>query len=143
MSSARKTISFAAFALASTLVVGVSAPAFAHAQLLVSSPAVGSTLYVAPTSVTLTFDDDLIDLAGGNQIVVTDPSNARVDTGDTVLKGATLSIALRKLTKFGKYLISYHVISNDGHPVGSQFPFYYQAKPTPKAKPAPKPKKKN
>jgi len=137
----RISIRLAALALASTLVVGVSAPAFAHAQLVVANPAVGSTLYVAPTTVALTFDDDLIDVAGGNQIVVTDPKNKRVDVGAASLKGATLSIGLQRLTVFGKYLISYHVISNDGHPVTNQFPFYFEPKKVTKTVNKPKAKK--
>jgi copper resistance protein C len=121
-------------ALGITTAVIPSVSAFAHAQLLVSSPAVGATLYSAPQSVTLTFDDDLIDLQGGNEIVVTDPKNHKVDVGNTLLQGSKLSIQLKKLTLLGKYEVTYHVISNDGHPVTNQFPFYLAKKPTKKTK---------
>ncbi|MEN9747889.1 MAG: CopC domain [Actinomycetota bacterium] len=79
--------------------------------------------------VSLTFDDDLIDLQDGNQIVVTDPKNKRVDIGASVLQGSKLSVQLKKFTLLGKYEVTYHVISNDGHPVTGQFPFYLKKKP--------------
>jgi len=124
--------------LAATLgiatVVIPSVAAFAHAELLVSTPAVGNTLYSSPKSVTLTFDDDLIDMQGSNQIVVKDPRHRRVDVGSSLLQGSKLSVQLRKLTVLGKYEVSYHVISNDGHPVTSQFPFYLGKKAAKKPK---------
>ena len=121
-------------ALGITSTVIPSAPAFAHAELLISTPAVGATIYTSPKMVSLTFDDDLIDLQDGNQIVVTDPKNKRVDIGDSVLQGSKLSVQLKKFTLLGKYEVTYHVISNDGHPVTGQFPFYLKKKPATKPK---------
>ena len=121
-------------ALGITSTVIPSAPAFAHAELLVSSPAVGSTLYTAPSSVSLTFDDDLIDLPNGNQILVTDAKNMRVSIGVSILQGSKLSVQLKRINLLGKYLVTYHAISNDGHPVTGQFPFYLKKKPVKKPK---------
>jgi methionine-rich copper-binding protein CopC len=107
---------------------GSSGPASAHAQLLVSTPKVSSTLYVAPKVVTLTFDDDLLALESGNQIEVRDPKKRLVSLADSRVVGPTLSASLGKLTTYGKYSVAYHVISADGHPVTSTFFFYFMKK---------------
>ncbi len=122
-------------ALVPSVLLGPGVPAFAHAQLLVSSPAVSQSFKVAPTVVSLQFDDDLINLPSGNQIVVLDPLSSHVETGAVKLAGATLSVALKKLTSYGKYQVLYHVVSADGHPVSGSY-FFYLDKPVPT--PAPK-----
>jgi methionine-rich copper-binding protein CopC len=105
-----------------------TAPALAHAQLLVSNPRIGSTLTKAPTLIVLTFDDDLLALESGSQIVVLDPKKKPVSLGSTNVSGSVASVGLRRLTTFGKYTVSYRVISADGHPVSQSFPFYFQKK---------------
>ncbi|MEN9989580.1 MAG: hypothetical protein RL508_559 [Actinomycetota bacterium] len=88
---------------------------------------------VAPVQVQLTFDDDLLALGEGNQILVTDPLGNRVDKGTSVLAGATLTARLAKLNRFGRYQVSYHVISADGHPVTASYFFYWVKKPSKKS----------
>jgi len=127
-----------ALALGGSVLFGVEESASAHAQLLVANPAVGATLTSSPSRVSLTFDDDLIDIQNGNQLSVQDPSGKNMAIGGANLQGAVLSVALAKLTVFGKYQVTFHVISADGHPVTSQYPFYFQkpakASPSSKAK---------
>ena len=99
-------------------------------------------MYALPSRVSLTFDDNLINLGGtSNLIQVVDPKGNRVDTGASALTGATLSVQLKPETVIGKYEVTYRVISADGHPVSNSFPFYLDKKPAPKVtkKPAPKP----
>jgi copper resistance protein C len=124
------------------LTFGLALPASAHAQLLIANPLVGSSVYALPSRVSLTFDDNLINLGGtSNQIQVVDPKGNRVDTGSSLLNGATLSVPLKPDNIIGKYEVTYRVISADGHPVSNSFPFYLEKKPAPKVtkKPAPKP----
>jgi methionine-rich copper-binding protein CopC len=106
-----------------TLVTSV-APASAHAQLLISNPAISATLTKVPSAVTLVFDDDLIDLEGGNQIVVLNAAKKHVEQGTTKLAGATLSVGVKTGLPTGKYQVLYKVISNDGHPVTGTYFFY-------------------
>jgi methionine-rich copper-binding protein CopC len=118
----RKTL----FALALVaLTFGWALPAFAHAQLVDSSPAVGATLHVAPTHVSITFDGDLIDLgtSTSNVIQVTNQSGKRLDSGATRLSGATLDVDVTGLTASGVYTVTYSVVSEDGHPVSNSFQF--------------------
>ena len=138
----RGSAAVVALALAGSALFGFAQPALAHAQLLVANPAVGSTLTTSPAKVTLTFDDDLIDIQNGNQLAVQDPKGKSVTVGVATLQGAVLSIALAKLTVYGKYEVTYHVISADGHPVTSQYPFYFQKPAKPKVSPSSKATKK-
>ncbi len=115
---------FLALALVA-LTFGWALPAFAHAQLVDSSPAVGATLHVAPTHVSITFDGDLIDLGtpNSNVIEVTNQSGKRLDTGATRLSGATVDVDVAGLTASGVYTVTYSVVSEDGHPVSNSFQF--------------------
>jgi methionine-rich copper-binding protein CopC len=118
--------------LAPLLVVGLlvmqTAPAEAHAQLISSNPKVSATLYKSPTTVTLTFDDDLIDLASANLIQVFNSKNKRIDRAGTKLNGSTMSTALLANLPVGKYRVTYRVLSADGHPVTATYYFYLKMK---------------
>lgn len=114
--------------VAATSVFASAGIALAHAELALSSPKVSATLFKAPTSVSLTFNDELIDLAGANQIVVTNPKGTRVDSGMSTLDRATLTTTLKRLTVFGRYKVSYRVLSADGHPVSAFYYFYFSKK---------------
>jgi methionine-rich copper-binding protein CopC len=107
------------------LTFGWALPAFAHAQLVDSSPAVGATLHAAPTHVSITFDGDLIDLgtSTSNLIQVTNQSGKRLDRGATRLSGATLDVDVTGLTASGIYTVTYSVVSEDGHPVSNSYQF--------------------
>ena len=109
-----------------------SAPASAHAQLLTANPKAKSTVYVLPAQAKLMFSDDLIDVDGGNQIQVTDPKGKRIETGETLLVGNQLSIALKKSTLLGRYQVTYRVLSEDGHPVSANYYFTLAKKPATK-----------
>lgn len=128
-----KQLGFLGLTISAVLVVSLALvptmPAQAHAQLLVSTPAAGSVVYKWPSTVTITFDDDLIVFEDANQLVVTDSKKRRVDSGVTVVTGASLSVSLKKTKRFGKYTVTYRVISADGHPVSQSYPFYYKKKP--------------
>ncbi len=115
------------------LTLGLAGPALAHAQLLVSNPRVGSTVYVLPKIVQLTFDDDLIVLGEtANQIQITDPKGKRLDVGASLISGSKLSVAMKSSLLLGKYRVTYRVLSADGHPVSGSYPFYLDKKPTKK-----------
>ena len=69
----------------------VASPAFAHDELIGSSPAAGSEVDALPAEITLTFSGVLIDGAGTTQIVVTDASGADITGGDPVLDGTKVT----------------------------------------------------
>jgi methionine-rich copper-binding protein CopC len=123
------------------LVVGIGlllAPsAFAHTELVSSSPADGATLTRAPSRVVLTFDEAVSTV--GAAIVVTAPDGTRVDSGPTAVDGATVRVALDPLSDAGRYTVAYRVVADDGHPETATLTFTYQdgaeatATPTPTA----------
>jgi methionine-rich copper-binding protein CopC len=99
-------------------VVG-AAPASAHASLVRSSPADQSSVAVAPTTVTLTFDENIrmpsvilvknadgVSVVQGRTSAVDNIVKTRVDTGPS-----------------GVFTVAYRVVSADGHPVSGRLSF--------------------
>lgn len=104
-------------ALLALVLVGAGAtPAAAHASLVGSSPADGDELAEPPTEVTLDFSEGVSAELGGVRVL--DASGQRVDLG-----AVDQPSDRRLVTKLagdladGTYLVSYRVISADGHPV--------------------------
>ena len=114
-------------ALAALSIAMVPLPANAHAQLVLSNPKVSATLYKSPTSITLSFDDDLIVLEGSNIIQVIDPKSKQIQLGKSVAQGATLQVKLKNSTLLGRYKVLWRALSSDGHPVSGTY-YYYLAK---------------
>jgi copper resistance protein C len=116
-----------AAAVAAALAVGVgsllgvvgAAPASAHASLVRSSPADQSSLATAPTTVSLTFDENI---RMPSVIIVTDARGASVAQGETSVLDNTASQGVRPGTS-GDYAVVYRVVSADGHPVAGRLTF--------------------
>ncbi|MET0190007.1 MAG: copper resistance CopC family protein, partial [Pseudonocardia sediminis] len=98
-----------------------SAPAWAHTELESSTPAANAALPTAPSTVALTFSEEISpDLS---TITVTGPDGKRYENGKPTASGATLNLPLRPLGPAGAYKIDYKVVSEDGHPVSGAVPF--------------------
>lgn len=105
------------------LVLVQRTPAMAHASLAYATPAIGQILSQSPNQVQLTFDDDLQNLGGNSNVIeVTDATGEEVQMGETLLQGATISVALKSLAS-GRYTVTYRVVSADGHPVSDSYDF--------------------
>jgi copper transport protein len=108
-----------ALALVATLLASVSltAIAFAHADLLRSSPRDGQVLERSPAAVELTFDEGID--AAFVRLRVQDAAGRRVDRGKPYHPGGREEVVAARLPPGldGKYAASYRVISEDGHPV--------------------------
>lgn len=98
----------------------------AHASLINANPSVSAVLTKKPSAIKLTFDGNLIKLPNANRITVTDASGSVFSKGETSVTNATASIQLKSLTHFGRYKISYRVVSADGHPVSAYYYFYFR-----------------
>ena len=94
------------------LTLSVAAPAFAHAELVSSSPADRSVLQVPPTSITLTFSEGLdaakssFKLLGGSATIGTGKADA---DGATVMSLEGLALAP------GAYEVQWTSAATDGH----------------------------
>jgi methionine-rich copper-binding protein CopC len=123
----RKLI-FAALSVA--LVLSHTESANAHAQLASSVPRKNQTIKMLPNLVWLEFDGDLITLDGKavNELTVTNSKKVRVDIGGSIVGGARISTKLKPGLPSGKYMVSYRIVSEDGHPVDGSFSFTYKPK---------------
>jgi len=110
---------FVAF-LAAGVVALVAAPAWAHAELIQSDPAPGAVLTRAPTSVTLSFNEDVEVESGAVRLF--DADGQRVDDGGVDVSGQTVTLPVPDLDK-GPYVVTWRVTSADSHPVRGAFTF--------------------
>ena len=118
------THSFTRFALAATCLVGLAAPAWAHAHLQASTPSAGSTVQISPSKVSMDFTEGL-ELAFSG-VAVTDAKGASVSMGDPVLDGADdkeLSANFTGPLLHGPYHVAWHALSKDGHKTEGTFDF--------------------
>ena len=113
----------AALLLASGAMLLVAGPARAHSTLISMTPADGSLLAVAPTSVVLTFDSPIQDI--GAVVVVTAPDGSHVQSGSPTILDNVVTQPLSPITLTGRYVVAYRVTSTDGHPVTQQLSFDY------------------
>jgi copper transport protein len=106
------------------ILVLAALPASAHSQLESSTPAQGSQLEAAPSSVTLLFTEEVG--LSPRSLQVLDPTGRSADSGAPVHSGGdgrAMSVALRTGLGRGSYTVSWRVVSVDGHPVSGTFAF--------------------
>jgi len=98
-----------------------SAEALAHAEFKASTP-VANSVGAPPTSVTITFSEDIsLKFSGAT---ITGPEKATVKTGLASLgDSATLVVPIIDALKPGKYTVSWHNLSTDGHKLTGSFAF--------------------
>ncbi|MGW6443663.1 copper resistance CopC family protein [Lentzea sp. NPDC055074] len=113
-----------AFLFAGAAVLATAAPAAAHNALIGSDPKDKASLEVGPSSITLTFDQDVQGGQGINAISVTDSSGGHYEVaGDPTIKDTAVSQKVDALGKAGEYKIGYRILSADGHPVSGELTF--------------------
>ncbi|MDP3255096.1 copper resistance CopC family protein, partial [Bosea sp. (in: a-proteobacteria)] len=93
--------------------------AFAHAALNGASPADGSVLPVAPSEMTLAFSEPVSPLA----LRLIGPDGQATPLDRVELRDRTLVIAAPAGLSPGTHVISWRVVSADGHPVGGSVLF--------------------
>ncbi len=103
------------------VLVGLAAsPAAAHAELVSTDPADGVVLDAAPRQVGLQFTERVSVQPDGVRVL--DASGDRVDDGAARANDTRVTVPLQKLAR-GSYLVSWRVVSADGHPVRGAFTF--------------------
>ncbi|MDX1510959.1 MAG: copper resistance protein CopC [Nitriliruptorales bacterium] len=97
-------------------------PAQAHASLLSTTPADGQLVEVAPTQVTLRFNESVMAPTAG--VRVFNAGGERVDSGDPVVgDDESIGVALDADLPDGTYVVTWRATSADGHPVRGAFLF--------------------
>ncbi len=99
-----------------------AAPAAAHATVVASDPRDGARLQTAPSTVTITFDENV----GLGFLHVTDQDGNRVDGASAYHPGGdanTIADRLKAGLGDSSYTASFRVVSADGHPVAGTIRF--------------------
>jgi methionine-rich copper-binding protein CopC len=112
--------------VALALAVGVAlllgaAPAWAHSKLEASNPADGASVATPPSTVSLTFDEDV--QAGFTVMTLIGPDGKDYHSGDVTETDETIKVDALPLGPAGVYQIGYRVVSADGHPVSGKTSF--------------------
>src|ERR1700759_62137 len=108
----------AALALVALTVCGAT-PAFAHASLAASEPRDGAVLSAAPKRVELHFNENVT--AGAVHLI--DASGKLRDDAAVDAKDEAIVVTLPSDLPQGTSIVSYRVISADGHPVAGSVTF--------------------
>jgi methionine-rich copper-binding protein CopC len=96
------------------LLVSVSGPASAHAALVGSDPADGSSLAAAPTTISFAFNENVAKPA---YVAVAAPDGSQVAVTDIRAIDKSVTATVDDVDQRGTYSASYRVVSADGHPV--------------------------
>ncbi len=95
-------------------------PAGAHAALVGSDPGEGSSLAAAPTSITLTFNENVAQPA---YVAVAAPDGSQVEVTAIRAVDDEVTATLADVGQKGTFSASYRVVSADGHPVTGTFTY--------------------
>jgi len=110
-------------ALAMTGAGAALAPAAsAHSELVSSDPADGAELPAPPTSVSFTFNEDL--LPDFVRLIATNPAGVTGDLPISAVEGPTVTAAW-PAAEGGEWTVNYRVVSQDGHPIEGGITFSY------------------
>lgn len=99
--------------------VATAGPAAAHAELTGTDPPAGAQLERSPEEVVLTFTEPVEAQTGALQVY--DGDGERVDDGDVRRDGSTVRLPVD--LDDGGYVVTYRVVSVDGHPISGGFTF--------------------
>ncbi|MEP9375042.1 copper resistance protein CopC [Mesorhizobium sp. KR1-2] len=106
-------------AVATIVWTWLAAAALAHASLVSTSPADGAVVDAVPSHYSLTFNEPVSPLS--LKLVKPDGSSLQLDS--FALKDNTLEIVAPTDLGHGTYVLSWRVVSEDGHPVGGSVVF--------------------
>ncbi len=93
--------------------------AAAHASLVMTSPAEGAVLQAAPQEFSLTFSEPVSPLS----LNLIGPDGSKRALSGFTLKDKTLAITAPPALARGTHVLSWRVVSEDGHPVGGSVVF--------------------
>ena len=113
------------FALVGASVLIPTSIAWAHTDLVSTSPAASTDVNVSQESISITFSEPpLID---GAAIVVMNKAGDTLDSPAPTLAGATLSIPWPTDLTPGEVLVTWRATADDGHVLSNEFSFKYTA----------------
>ncbi|XVV09758.1 copper resistance CopC family protein [Actinoplanes sp. CA-131856] len=96
-------------------------PAWAHTQLVATTPAKDAVLTTAPEAITLEFSQRLN--PSFTTIALSDAARQRIEASTPAIDVAKGTIVPRKPLANGTYTVAYRVVSVDGHTVQGSYVF--------------------
>jgi methionine-rich copper-binding protein CopC len=121
----RRTGVLAGLIAAVVLALAPAAAASAHDYLVSSDPAADATVTTALPTVSLTFDDIVLDDGGHGALVqVTDAAGKHFETDCATVQARVVSVPVA-LGAPGAYRVTWQIVSADGHPVSNSIQFTY------------------
>jgi methionine-rich copper-binding protein CopC len=109
--------------------------ATAHSELVSSDPADGASLDAPPTTVSFTFNEDL--LPDFVSLVATNPAGVTGDLPVASVEGPTATAEWPANAEGGEWTVSYRVVSQDGHPIEGGITFSFEGPAPTSSGPAP------
>lgn len=102
----------------------ISAPAFAHDELVDQSPRTNEVVEAGVITIELTFSGNLIALGdgSGSEIVILNSAGQPVNNGCAAVEG-NLATAKADIDQPGVYQVGWRAVSSDGHPISDSFRF--------------------
>lgn len=116
-------------ALLVTLFSG-AVPAMAHTSVVTTTPLYKSTLTEMPLQISIEFSDDLMQIGEKevNTIAIQDPTMSDIEIAAITIEKNLITATLPKIDYLdGTYLVSYRVVSADGHPVSGSYSLFLNA----------------
>ena len=98
-------------------------PASAHTVLVSADPAANSTVAALPSTISLTFAEELVSIGYSNSISVIDETGKELTTGKPEVSGAVLSIKLAATEVNGLIKVNYRAVAADGHVITDGYQF--------------------
>ena len=111
----------ATIAVAATAILAAAGEAQAHDALVASSPAPDSHLDEAPSTVSLTFSAEVLEI--GAAIVVDDEAGHDWVADPVVVTRDIVTATLAPDMPDGAYQVRWRIVSADGHPISDAFGF--------------------
>jgi methionine-rich copper-binding protein CopC len=112
--------------------------ASAHTSVVTTTPLYKSTLTEMPLQISIEFTDELMTIGDEkvNTISITAPDQGELSLTSVTLDKNLITANLPDLDyQDGTYLVSYRVVSADGHPVSGSYPLYLNAPSAPDSQP--------
>jgi methionine-rich copper-binding protein CopC len=114
-------------------VFSVFPSAQAHSDLISSDPVAGASLEQIPESFSLTFNEELISIEGEtiNTLSLEDAAGKNYPLSEVeILEEVLTASAISGQYPAGEYLLTYRVVSADGHPITGEITFSTQSPTT-------------
>jgi LPXTG-motif cell wall-anchored protein len=114
-------------------VFSVFPSAQAHSDLISSDPVAGASLEQIPESFSLTFNEELISIEGEtiNTLSLEDAAGKNYPLSEVeILEEVLTASAISGQYPAGEYLLTYRVVSADGHPITGEITFSTQSATT-------------